>query len=236
MARTDGILRDVHAIAFDLDGTLFNHEGAARAAVRQWIAANGWDDHPDAEAQWFIIEDRRFGEYAAGVVDLQEQRRRRVRDFLPFLGVVFDEADVDDLFAQFLRHYKANWTGFPDALPTLTALAQRGYAIAVLTNGHTEQQRAKLAAIGALDLVDHLLATSELPAFKPDPRAFGALCSALALDPGDVVYVGDDVIADACGARDAGLQSIHLDRSGLAGPIPGTTRIRELAELLTCFP
>lgn len=226
----------MRAIAFDLDGTLFNHEEAARAAVRQWIAANGWFDHPDAEAEWFVIEDRRFGEYAAGQVGLQEQRRRRMRDFLPFLGVPYVEADLDRRFEEFLHFYRANWRGFPDAIPTLTALAARGYALAVLTNGHTEQQRNKLAAIGVLDLMDHVLATSELPAFKPDPRAFGALCAALALDAAEVAYVGDDVRADAIGARDAGLHSIHLDRSGQAGPIPGTTRIRELADLLTRLP
>ncbi len=226
----------VRAIAFDLDGTLFDHERAARAAVRAWIAANGWVDHPDAEAQWFVIEDRRFGEYAAGEVDLLEQRRRRVRDFLPFLGVAYVEDDVDAIFAQFLAHYRANWAGFADAVPTLTALAERGYAIAVLTNGHTAQQRAKLEAIGALGVVEHLLATSELPAFKPDRRAFEALCSALALGAAEVAYVGDDAVADACGARDAGLHAIHLDRSGAMDPIPGTTRIRALSELLTQFP
>ncbi len=124
----------MRAVAFDLDGTLFDHEAAARAAIRQWIAAKGWPDRTDAEEQWFVI--------------------------------------------------------------------------------------------------DHLLATSELPAFKPDPRAYQALCAALALDADDVAYVGDDIFADAHGARDAGLRAIHLDRSGEVGPIPGTTRIRTLADLL----
>lgn len=225
----------MRAIAFDLDGTLFDHEGAARSAVREWLTANGWNNRTlaEAEAEWFVIEDRRFGEYAAGLVGLQEQRRRRLRDFLPFLGVDFDEQDLDDIYTQFLKHYEANWVGYPDAVSTLQALADRGYVLAVLTNGHLEQQRGKMAAIGLLDVVEHLLASADLPAFKPDPRAYQALCDALAMEPHEIAYVGDDVVNDAYGARDAGLRSIHLDRSGAVGPIAGVETIRELSNLLT---
>lgn len=229
----------MRAIAFDLDGTLFDHEGAARAAVRAWVCANGWDDKrtvAEAEAEWFVIEDRRFAEYAAGLVGLQEQRRRRLRDFLPYLGVELDERRIDEIYAQFLELYEAQWIGYPDAVATLTELSERGYVLAVLTNGHFEQQRGKLAAIGLLDVVEHLLASADLPAFKPDPRAYQALCAALSLAPHEIAYVGDDVVNDAHGARDAGLRSIHLDRSGAIGPLPGVETVRELADLLTQFP
>ena len=140
------------------------------------------------------------------------------------------------MYDEFLALYEANWVGYPDAKATLTALEERGYLLAVLTNGHFTQQRDKLAAIGLLEHVEHLLAAADLPAFKPDARAFDALCQALALDASEVAYVGDDVRADAHGARDAGLQSIHLDRTGDVGPVPGTTRIRALSDLLDILP
>lgn len=229
----------MRAIAFDLDGTLFDHEGAARAAVRAWIGVNGWDELrtvEEAETEWFVIENRRFAEYAAGLVGLQEQRRRRLRDFLPYLGVELDERRIDEIYAQFLELYEAHWVGYPDAVATLTELSERGYVLAVLTNGHLEQQRGKMAAIRLLDLVEHLLAAADLPAFKPDPRAFTALCDALGMEPREIAYVGDDVLNDAHGARDAGLRSIHLDRSGAVGAIDGVETIRELADLLTHLP
>lgn len=225
----------MRAIAFDLDGTLFDHASAARAAVLQWVDANSWPVRDDAVSTWFAIEDHRFGEYAQGLVGLQEQRRRRLRDFLPFLGVVFADAEVDAYSAQYLALYRENWIGFSDVRETLETLAGRGYSIAVLTNGYHEQQRDKLDAIGVLDLVEHLLASADLPAFKPDARAYQALCDALGLDAHEIAYVGDDIVADAYGARDAGLRSIHLDRSGAVGLLPGVERIHGLAELLTLF-
>lgn len=225
----------MRAIAFDLDGTLFDHAAAASAAVIQWIDANAWPVRDDAVSTWFAIEDHRFGEYAQGLVGLQEQRRRRVRDFLPFLGIDVASDEEDGYSAQYLALYRANWVGFSDVRETLETLAARGYPIAVLTNGYHEQQRDKLEAIGALDLVDHLLASADLPAFKPDARAYQALRDALGLEAHEIAYVGDDVVADAYGARDAGLRSIHLDRSGAVGPLPGIERIHGLAELLTLF-
>jgi len=223
----------MRAIAFDLDGTLFDHRTAATSAVHEWMSANSWVDGGDAIERWFAIEDRRFGEYAAGSVSLQEQRRRRVRDFMEFLDVTIADEHVDACFDGFLSRYRAHWIGFPDARATLTELSARGYVLAVLTNGHFEQQRDKLAAIGLLDVVTHVLASADLPAFKPDRRAFDALCAALDMPAHDIAYVGDDVCADAFGARDAGLRSIHLDRTGQVGPLPGVAHIRELSDLLT---
>lgn len=225
----------MRAIAFDLDGTLFDHRRAATTALLKWAAQSGWPERADLVERWFRIEDHRFGEYAAGVVGLQEQRRHRVRDLLTLLEVPFAETDLDDLFDEFLDLYRANWVGFDDAHETVLSLRARGYVIAVLTNGYFEQQRDKLEAIGMLDLVEHLLASADLPAFKPDPRAYAALCEALGLHPAEVTYVGDDVVADAHGARDAGLRSIHIDRDGIAGEIPGVEQIRSLRELLEFF-
>lgn len=222
----------MRAIAFDLDGTLFDHRSAGTRAIVEWVERKAWPSPDDLVERWFRIEDHRFGEYAAGVAGLQEQRRNRVRDLLTQLDVPFEESSLDGLFAEFLTLYRANWTGFSDARETLESLRARGYVLAVLTNGYYEQQRDKLEAIGLLEFVEHLLASADLPAFKPDVRAYEALCSALGLEPYEVMYVGDDVTADAMGARDAGLRSVHLDRDGTAEPISGVTQIRSLREVL----
>ena len=45
----------------------------------------------------------------------------------------------------------------------------------------------------------------DLPEGKPHPGAFAALCERLEAAPAEVVYVGDDLTADALGAQEAGL-------------------------------
>ncbi len=46
---------------------------------------------------------------------------------------------------------------------------------------------------------------------KPDPAIFDPALTALAIDPGRVLYVGDTVHADIRGAAAAGMQAVQLD-------------------------
>ena len=76
-----------------------------------------------------------------------------------------------------------------------------------------------------------MVTSSELPAGKPDPRAFTALCQQLGTTAGSVVFVGDDPVADVAGARGAGLQAVLLDRDQVGRAPDGVTSIRSLTEL-----
>ena len=71
---------------------------------------------------------------------------------------------------------------------------------------------------------------------KPDAAAFAALARALAVQPGDVAYVGDNPRADIAAAIAAGMRGIWLDAEGAAYPpeLPAPTAvIHSLTELLT---
>jgi putative hydrolase of the HAD superfamily len=49
---------------------------------------------------------------------------------------------------------------------------------------------------------------------KPDPRIFEAAAQRLALPPQAVLHVGDDVLADAVGARAVGMQAVWVNTHG----------------------
>jgi putative hydrolase of the HAD superfamily len=82
-----------------------------------------------------------------------------------------------------------------------------------------------------LDRIAVVVASSELPAGKPDPRAFTALCQRLGTTAGSVMFVGDDPLTDVAGARSAGLQAVLLDRAHEGRAPDGVTSIRSLTEL-----
>ena len=222
----------ITAVAFDLDGTLLDHERAARDAVRDWVAARGWSAPGDAAAQWLRLEREHFAAFTGGAITFEEQRRRRLRGFLPLVtGAGVAEEDLDDLFAEYSTFYESRWVAFDDARAVLDDLAANGYVLGVLTNGQRAQQVAKLARVGLLDRFAVVVASSELPAGKPDPRAFTALCQRLGTAPGSVVFVGDDPVADGAGGRSAGLQAVLLDRDQAGLAPDGVTSIRSLTEL-----
>ena len=219
------------AVGFDLDGTLFDHEGAARAAITAFVADRGWPVDVDTPDRWVTLERVHFGAYTRGLLGFQEQRRRRMGALVTALGVEAGPDEIDDLFESYFAFYRANWAAYPDTIPALDMLRGRGVALGVLTNGQQELQTRKLERLGILDRFDVVLAASELPEFKPHAAAFDALCGALGVGASEVVFVGDDLEADVAGAASAGLRPVWIDRDATGEAPDGVTVVGSLAEL-----
>ncbi|MBP0452404.1 HAD family hydrolase [Kitasatospora sp. RG8] len=98
--------------------------------------------------------------------------------------------------------------GVPDALATLR---EAGWTIGVVTNGHTDIQRAKLARTGLLPAVDAVCVSEEAGARKPAPEIFHLAAARLGrtLTPADWM-VGNNPATDICGAHATGLRSIWI--------------------------
>ena len=227
-------------VLLDLDGTLLDHVTSVRRALERWSAELAPPRVPeDLLGAWLAAEQRHFPAWRDGSASFAEQRRRRLRDVLPLLGLpVGGDADLDAVFAGYLTAYEAAWTAFDDVDDALAGLAAAGMPTAVLTNGVVPQQRAKLAALGLLDRVGPALTAEELGVAKPDPRVFARACAQLGRPPAEVVSVGDDHALDVVAARAAGLRAVHLDREG-AGPedeAHRTTTLRGLADLVLALP
>jgi putative hydrolase of the HAD superfamily len=221
--------RRITSVLLDLDGVLMDHRSAAHEGVRAWLGDRAT---PEVLDTWFTAQDRWLAEWRAGTATWQDQRRNRLRDVLPLLGEQIEEDDeLDRLFESgYLPAYERSWRGFEDAGPALEAIRRAGYRTAVLTNGSEQQQRAKLRAIGLLDVVGPVYTAEALGARKPDPRAFLLVCDRLRVEPRSVLYVGDEHEVDILGARSAGLSAVLLDRLG-TGPVEETEVIRSLGEL-----
>jgi putative hydrolase of the HAD superfamily len=203
------------AVIFDLDNTLFDHTLCATRGIESWVRELGGTPTPELIAEWFVIEERNFDAWLAGDLTHQGQRRGRLIDFLPLIGhpVPTTDNELDATFAQFLQHYQNNWVAFPDARPALEVVRSNGWRIAILTNGSTPQQNAKLEAIGLADLVDVVCCSDSLGVSKPNPQAYLLTCQALGVDPADTLMIGDNLALDVLAPRAAGLTAHHLDRT-----------------------
>ena len=118
---------------------------------------------------------------------------------------------------------------FPDVLPVLRALrpasGRPGYRLGILSN----TQSFDLDFLGSSGLgraVDELCLSCDCGLLKPDPEIFRIASRRLGLPPEEILMVGDSLVDDVEGARCAGLQAIHLDRTAGAGAV---TDLRELA-------
>jgi len=207
----------LQALLLDLDDTLVDHRGAAERGVRAWLAGLGMGETPaeleEHVERWFVLEARHYERAQRGEISYTEQRRVRIRAFLPGWDLA-DDALADDVFAGFLGCYQAAWRAFDDAAAAIDAALVAGLKVGVLTNGRHEIQTAKLTRTGLLHPAVRLFASSELPAAKPDPRAFHTACAALGVPPSATLMVGDSLKHDVLGALGAGLQARLLDRFG----------------------
>jgi len=227
----------VRLVLFDVDGTLVDHDGAAAAGAQQWLMAMGWADAGTIAglvSKWDEIAERHFPAYRARLTTFQGQRRLRLREFLPLVGIdasTWSDDRLDDLFTTYLVAYEAAWRSFPDAEPCLEAL-RRVCQIAVLSNGNQEQQEEKVSRTGLGRYVDVVLTSDKLGVAKPDPRAFELACGRLGVPARAVVYVGDQLEVDARAATAAGLRGIWLNRTGDTVP-SGVEAIDNLTDLPT---
>nr|WP_246321965.1 HAD family hydrolase [Nocardioides panzhihuensis] len=197
----------MRAIVFDLDDTLVDQAGAARRAVVGWAAEHGITG--DVEARWGAVSGPHYQRYQRREISFQEQRRARTREFL---GIEFDDAEADALFAGYLTRYEALWVAFDDAVPTLRRVRAAGLRTVVLTNGDDDHQRLKLDLTGLANEVDLHVSTSTLPASKPDPRAYRLTCERAGIAPGEALMVGNSLAHDVLGPLEAGLAAVLLDR------------------------
>jgi haloacid dehalogenase superfamily, subfamily IA, variant 1 with third motif having Dx(3-4)D or Dx(3-4)E len=195
------------AILFDLDGTLVDHDSAARSAVIQWSAEIGVT--PEIE-RWIELDAWGFRRFERGETSIEGQRRDRVRAYTRQPDL--DDASCDILFNGYRRAYEANWSAFGDAKGALERALGTGSPVGILTNGAQEMQTRKLEVTG-LDLPGlAMLSATILNSAKPRPEMYHRALEAV--NATTATIIGDDWNNDIAAPRLLGWNAWYLDRSG----------------------
>ncbi|MFB6361809.1 MAG: HAD family hydrolase [Halobacteriales archaeon] len=131
----------------------------------------------------------------------------------PVFETLLEETDFEVEPAALAAAYRRAVNDALQPLPGLEALIEElreDYRVGLLTNGPVRAQRSKLERLSLRAAFDAVLISGDLPAGKPDPRAFAALIDALGVTAETLVYVGNDVTADIGGATNAGCRAIQV--------------------------
>lgn len=222
-------MREVVAVCLDLDDTLW---AVGPAIERAELALMGWlgqhcprvtrmHDRDSMRRQRMRVAE----EHPQMRHDLTFLRRQALLRHVREAG--YPEELADHAFDVFYAA-RNQVEPFPDVIPALARLLRR-YRLTSLSNGN-----ADLAVIGLARYFEISVAARDAGAAKPDPRIFEALLARTGLAPAQVVYVGDDPLADVEGARRAGLHAVWVDRFGRAWPEdlePPVQVVKDLAGL-----
>ncbi len=149
-------------------------------------------------------------------------------DMLEHLGI--DDADAAEvLYATFSD--PRNYALFDDAMPTLTALHDRGIRLGVISNFES-WLRGMLDQLKIGHLFEVIAISGDLALEKPDPRIFKWAMGEAGVDAPSSLHVGDSPNFDAQPAHDLGMIGVLLDRHGRWSDLaPDYAVISTLAEL-----
>ena len=191
------------ALAFDLDDTLYlerDYVASGFRATAAWCARTFGGDVATIAADFA----RLFAQDNDGTVFDRWLVGRGIERDLHLQALVAVYRDHD-----------------PQILPVAGARAclvelHRRYKLALVTDGTTARQGAKLRALGLSELFDAIVISDEIgpDAQKPDPRPFRLAAERLGVAPTRIVYLADNPAKDFVGARRAGLASIRVHLVG----------------------
>lgn len=206
--------REIRAVAFDLDNTLWDVDPVIARAEAHWLQ---WlRENCPRIPERLSIEDLR-----AARMELAAREPHNAHD-MTYLRIAslaqharefgYDESIAEQAFEIFIAA-RNEIDLFADVRPGLQRLGTR-FALATLSNGN-----ADLARIGLADPFRVSLNARGVGAAKPDRRCFDRLARELNLKPQEVIYVGDDPLLDVEAARAAGMLTAWMNRTGLPWPV-----------------
>lgn len=168
----------MHAIIFDLDGTLIDSAPDIHAAINRVMADLGQP----------AFEFSQVRSYIGNGVQVLLQRVMAARDL--------DPADHGALVSRFLAYYEADAATltrpYPNAIETLNLLRGRGHRLGICTNKPEAPTQRILKDFGLTELFDIVIGGDTLPQRKPDPAPL--LHARAAMDNAAVIFVGDSEV------------------------------------------
>ena len=104
---------------------------------------------------------------------------------------------------------------FPRTREMLKSLRERGYKLAIVTNGEDYIQKSKIEACGFADLFDLVYICSVMGTIqKPEKEPFLRAAALLGVEASECVFVGDHPKNDILGARNAGMRTVWVSTCG----------------------
>ena len=217
-------------ILFDLDDTLFDHAGTARAALAATAARRPTLQGVPVESLYQryseLLEELHPLVMTGRISYLEARQQRFTRLLVPYEPTP-TAAEVAQLAEQHYGQYQQLRRPVPGALALLQAL-KPAYTIGIVTNNRTAEQQEKLRHLGMSHLVDALITSEDVGVLKPDPAIYAQALQRLGATPAETVMVGDNWQADVVGALAVGIRPVWLNRLGVVRPLP---QVAELASL-----
>ena len=203
----------IKVVAFDAVGTLIYAEPSVSATYCRVL--NELSGSPVDESFVRKVLGIRLAERSSheNLRTNEDAERQYWYDLIAEL--VPDANRVDACFDSLYRHFgiASNWRCYHDVAGTLNALKSAGLQL-VLASNFDERLNAVSAGLEELQEISSVIISSEVGWRKPAPTFFDIVCQQTSCRPEEILFVGDDLINDIHGAKQAGMATAWIDRKG----------------------
>lgn len=212
------VLDSVKRIFFDLDDTLCGYWDASKAALRQTFAELSPNGHTSDHLveQWasafreFAPTLKKTGWYPTYLKEGEPTRRELMRLMLQRMDI--DDVDLAErLSAAYGAYRDANLVLFDDAKIVLETLHPR-YPMGLITNGPADIQRQEIATLNIGHYFDQVYIEGEMGRGKPLADVFQMITQNAAVEPHEILMVGNSYAHDIQPALAAGWRGIWIRR------------------------
>ena len=225
----------IRGIIFDLDDTLFDCTGQLTQPARRRAAQILASAHPDLSIETGYQQQ----------VSLSQTHGSS--EAIRLLGAQYNipSSIVEQALNAYNPRTVETITLFPDVLPTLATLVQRGYQLALVTSGNPDRQREK---IRLLDLCDYFSEADNTLILHDDRKSSDKTPSlvqaakALSFPHAHILCVGDKITDEIATAKILGMTTVRMRHGRQKNRKPQTPseqpdiEIDRISQLLRLLP
>lgn len=217
-------------LLFDLDHTLFDSDASEIAAYAHTMATVGLPDPDDHFERYLRINHAMWAAVERGELQPTEVRFRRFEQFVDEVGVAADPIAMADAFVWGLGAFGDLYDGARQVLEQLAGPAR----LAMVTNGLSDVQRARIERLDLAGYFDAIVISSEVGVTKPRREIFDITFDLLGQPAKQsALMIGDSLTSDIRGGRDYEIDTCWFNwrRSAGATDIVVTHEITSLEQL-----
>lgn len=222
------------AVLFDLDHTLWDYETNSRETIGEIFAdyklnqrlGASFDDFHDTFQE---INIGLWTQYDKGLIAREVIRKDRFATILAHFGTT-DQRLSEELSDAYVERSPKKGNLIKDASMILDYLKPK-YPLFVVTNGFEEVQFTKVKSAGIEHYFKEIVISDRVGHKKPSREIFDYVSGKHGIPHRSLLMIGDNLLTDIAGARNAGIDSVFFNPYGNAHQDEVTYEIRELQQL-----
>ena len=227
-------MAEYRTVLFDLDHTLWDYDTNSRETLQEMFGDFGLTQTLKTGFESFHLTFEEINtdlwtRYDQGLIPREIIRKDRFRNIIGRFGV--DDPELSEKLSDAYVERSPKRSGLIDGAMDILHYLQPRYDLFIVTNGFEEVQLTKVHSSGIGGFFREIIISDRVGHKKPSPLIFDHVLAKYGYDRGDAVMIGDNLLTDIAGARNAGIDTVFFNPKEAPHGSAVTHEIRHLRQL-----